>query len=129
LTTFFLFIVNKKKEMILSKLIESIYETTFDIYENIIHYVSDSFIYSYISGKNEPNYAYKKNFLLEYSNVNSEDVENLINKVKYEIKVDKEIKELEKRYELLLEDLKSEETYTSNDNNSSNNQGCVPMLA
>jgi hypothetical protein len=117
--------------MILSEFIQSIYETTFDIYDKIIDYVSDSFIYPYLSGKNEPNYVYKNNFLLEYNDVNSEDVENLLNEVKYEIKVDKEIKELEKRYEVLLEDyLKSEETYTSNDNNnSSNNQGCVPMLA
>jgi hypothetical protein len=116
--------------MILSEFIQSIYETTFDIYEKIIDYVSDSFIYPYLSGKNELEYVYKKKLLLEYKDVNSEDVENLINEVKYEIKVDKEIKELEKRYELLLEDyLKNEETYTSNDNNNSNNQGCVPMLA
>ena len=111
--------------MSLSEFIQSIYETTFDIYEKIINYVSYS-----LSGKNELNYVTNKQFLLKYNDdVNSEDVENLINEVKYEIKVDKEIKELEKRYELLLEDLKNEETYTSNDNNNSNNQGCVPMLA
>ena len=86
------------------------YETLYDIYTQwyFEYYVSDTKI--------------------NIQDTNEVEISNLIKEVENEIRIDKEIKELEDRYIILCKSIKEEEDDNDRDNNNkSNNDGAIKI--
>ena len=82
----------------------------------IVQDVYDNLYFKY----NEFAYA-KQSKQINIFNIHEDEINKLIEDVKKEIKIDKEIKNLENRYDVLCKDINKIQDYDDNNNNNNNN--------
>lgn len=112
-----------------------LYELINTLIDNTVSYLNNIY-YTFVQKDDYNIFVEKYNKLLFESTyqISEKEIDKIIDETKFEIKVDKEIKHLQLRYENLIKDdtfqkhLNENENENENDNNN-NNDGCLPMLA